>query len=86
MFHKININYNDIIQNEQILIEFLSKFSDNFSITVLIQKPYSQNPPIYKYCNKINPYYTQFIFEKKRLASRFFRTTETSNNDNLPLL
>lgn len=71
MFHKININYNDIIQNEQILIEFLSKFSDNFSITVLIQKPYSQNPPIYKYCNQITPYATQFIFEKKTGQSIF---------------
>lgn len=65
MFNEVNVNYNDIVQNEQIIIEYLSKFSDSFSINVLIKKPYSQNPPIYKYCDQINPYAVKFLFERK---------------------
>ena len=65
MFEKIIVNYMDIIHNEQIVIDFLSRFSDEFSITVLIKKPYSQDPPIYQYCDQITPYATKFIYEKK---------------------
>lgn len=65
MFNKINVNYNGIVKNEQIIIGYLSKHSDNFSLTVVIRKPYSQDPPIFKYSEQLTPYATKFIFDRK---------------------
>jgi len=65
MFNKINVDYNGIVKNEQMLIEFLSKHSDSFSITVVIRKPYSQDPPIFKYGEQLTPYAIKFIFDRK---------------------
>ena len=65
MFHKTNVNYEDIIQQEQIIIDFLSKNSDYFSVTVIIKKPYSQMPPVFNYNVQLYPYAVKYIFEKK---------------------
>lgn len=65
MFNKINVDYSGIVENEQILIEYLSKYSDTFSFTVVTRKPYSQDPPIFKYSEQLAPYAAEFIFDKK---------------------
>lgn len=75
MFNKINVDYNCIVKNEQILIEYLSKHSDNFSLTVVIKKTYSQNPPIFKYSEQLTPYATKFIFDRKDWPVDFFGAT-----------
>lgn len=65
MLHKINLNYEDIVKKEPVIIDFLTKNSDCFSVTVIIKKPYSQIPPIFNYDAQIHPYATKYIFEKK---------------------
>ncbi len=65
MLHKININYGDIVEKEQVIVNFLAKGSDSFSITAVIKRPYSQNPPVFSYDDQITPYVIKYIFDKK---------------------
>lgn len=65
MISEIGLKYDDIVRNEKALIEYLAKNSDSFSIVVTIDKSYSQNPPVYHYSDRLNPYATEFLFDKK---------------------
>ena len=64
MVYKVNINYDDIIAKEQLVINYGAKFSDFFTVLVIIKRPYSQNPPVFNYDNLLNPFITKYIFEK----------------------
>lgn len=66
MLHKIYVNYEDIVKNEPIIIDFLTKNSDYFSVTTVIKKPYSQLPPVFNYDVELQPFITKYIFERKQ--------------------
>lgn len=61
---KIYVNYEDIVKNEPIIIDFLTKNSDYFSVTTVIKKPYSQLPPVFNYDVELRPFITKYIFER----------------------
>jgi hypothetical protein len=65
MFDRVIIDYNDIVKNEKKVLDYTSKFSDCFSILAIIKKPYSQNPPVFKYSDLFYPYATKYIYDKK---------------------
>ena len=65
MSHRIYVNYEDIIKNEPVVIDFLTKNSDCFSVTTVIKKPYSQLPPVFNYDVQLQPFITRYIFERK---------------------
>ena len=65
MSHKIYVNYEDIVKNEPTIIDFLTKNSNYFSFTTVIEKPYSQLPPVFNYDLELHPFITKYIFERK---------------------
>lgn len=65
MSHRTYIEYEDIIKNEAVIIDFLTKKSDCFSVTVIIKKPYSQIPPVFNYDTYLRPFVIKYIFDKK---------------------
>lgn len=65
MSHRIYMNYEDIIKNEPVVIDFLAKKSNCFSVTTVIKKPYSQLPPVFNYSTQLQPFITKYIFERK---------------------
>ena len=58
------MNYEDIIKNEPVVIDFLAKKSNCFSVTTVIKKPYSQLPPVFNYSTQLQPFITKYIFER----------------------
>ena len=50
MLNLIKLNYEDMIKNEFQIVNDLSKNSDAFSLSPIIKKPYTQNPPLFAYC------------------------------------
>lgn len=65
MFDRINVNYQDIVENASAVIGYLTKNSEFFSISVIIKKPYSQFPPSFDYKEQLQPFITKYIFERK---------------------
>lgn len=61
---KININYADVVNNEKVLMNYFGKNSECFSFLSIIEKPYSHNPPIFKYCKELSPYVIKYLFDK----------------------
>ena len=59
------MNYEDIIKNEPVVIDFLPKKSTCFSVTSVIKKPYSQLPPVFNYSMQLQPFIIKYIFERK---------------------
>lgn len=65
MWDRVNVNFEDIVRNERVVIEFLNKNSDTFSFTTIIKKPYSQLPPVFG-CNvQLQPFVIRYIYERK---------------------
>ncbi len=62
---KIKINYQNIIEKEKTIINFLAKNSDFFSVLVLIKKPYSQNPPVFNFSDKFTPFLKECLPYRK---------------------
>ena len=65
MSRRIYLNYENIIKNEPVVIDFLTKKSNGFSVTTVIKKPYSQFPPDFNYRTQLQPFITKYIFERK---------------------
>lgn len=65
MVHRVYINYEDVIKYEPVVLDFLIKHSDCFSVNVVMQKPYSQLPPVFDYNLQLQPFITKYIFERK---------------------
>ena len=61
--NKMTVNYDDIIDNESSVIDYLMKKSDSFSVTVIIKKPYSQQPPIFEQSEQFNRFVTKYYFD-----------------------
>ncbi len=61
----INFDYQKLIENEQGIINYLAKNSETFSITTIKKRPYSQNPPIFKYDNNFNPYAIKYFYRNE---------------------
>ena len=71
MLNLIKLNYEDMIKNEFQIVNDLSKNSDAFSLSPIIKKPYTQNPPLFAYCEKLTPYIQKYIFEKSKFPITF---------------
>ncbi|MBQ7039477.1 MAG: hypothetical protein IJN39_02810 [Clostridia bacterium] len=65
MLLKKYVNYDDIVKNESTIIDFLINNSDSFSVTTVIKRPYSQLPPVFNYDIQLQPFVTDYIFERK---------------------
>ncbi len=65
MFDRVKINYEDIVNKEKEIINFIAKNSDCFSFVVKIKKPYSQIPPVYNYSDLLNPHSLKYLFYKE---------------------
>lgn len=74
MVHRLYVNYDDIILNEPILLKYLIKNSDSFSVTAVIKKPYSQLPPIFNYDKQLKPFVIKYIFDRKDWPVDFLGT------------
>ena len=61
--NKMTVNYDDIIDNESSVIDYLMKKSDSFSVTVIIKNPYSQQPPIFEQSKQFNRFVTKYYFD-----------------------
>lgn len=42
MSDRIYLNYDDIVKEESVVVDYLAKNSDRFSVTAVIKRPYSQ--------------------------------------------
>lgn len=64
MFERRIIRYEDIVNNKDAFITYLTKSTDSFSVVVKIQKPYAQRPPLFHYDQQLDPYITRYLFDK----------------------
>ena len=64
MLARIYVDFEELIQNEIAIIDFLAKNSDTFSIVVILKKPYSQKPPLFNYAEQLRPYITDYLWER----------------------
>lgn len=64
MSHRIYLNYPNIVQNHASILNALFEKSDSFSLSPIVDKPYSQRPPVYSCAKQLNLFATQFVFEK----------------------
>ena len=65
MLRNIHLNYEDVVRNEPMFIKYLTNHSDFFSLNVMIQKPYSQIPPVFHYDMQLQPFIIKYIYERK---------------------
>ena len=65
MSDRIYLNYDDIVKEESVVIDYLAKNSDRFSVTAVIKRPYSQLPPDFNYGVQLQPFVENYIFERK---------------------
>ena len=61
--NKTIANYDDIIDNESSVMDYLMKNSDSFSVTVMIKKPYSQQPPLFEQSEQFNRFVIKYYFD-----------------------
>ena len=71
MFKKIKINYDDIVEKEKIIVNYIVQSSDTFSIIPIIQKPYSQDPPVFDYCECFYSFADKYIFDRNAWLTDF---------------
>lgn len=86
MSDRIYLNYDDVVKEESVVVDYLAKNSDRFSVTAVIKRPYSQLPPDFNYGVQLQPFVENYIFERKDWLVNFFRLYEASNYGGLPLL
>ena len=65
MSDRIYLNYDDIVKEESVVVDYLAKNSDRFSVTAVIKRPYSQLPPDFNYGVQLQPFVENYIFERK---------------------
>lgn len=52
--HKMTVNYDDLVENESCMIDYLMRNSDSFSVTVILKKPYSQQAQMFEQSELFN--------------------------------
>lgn len=65
MFKTISVDYDYLCNNETHTINYLTKKSDSFSLSVTIKKPYSQHPPVFNYDTLLQPFVIKYILDRK---------------------
>ena len=71
MSHRVYIKYDDIISHEKDVIKFLIDNSEQFSVTVVISRPYSQFPPVFNCDKLLQPYVIKYIYERNEWPVNF---------------
>ena len=69
--YKMTVNYDDLVDNVSSVIEYLMKKSDCFSVTVIIKKPYSQQPPVFNQSEQFNDFIIKYYFDYKTWPVNF---------------
>ena len=64
MYNRVYLKYENIVNNYQSVIKYLSRTSDFFTFTPIISAPYSQMPPSFKYSNGLQPFAIKYLFYK----------------------
>ncbi len=73
MFENLKeVNYNDIVKNEPLIINYLAKYSDSFSMIPIIKRPYSQIPPVFNYVEQLRPFVIDYLFDREKWPVDFF--------------
>ena len=63
--HKMTVNYDDLVENESCMIDYLMKSSNSFSVTVILKKPYSQQTPMFEQSDQFNQFIIKYYYDYK---------------------
>lgn len=58
-------DYETIVEKESLLIPYLVKNSNSFSVLPIIKRPYSQMPPDFNYNAQFSPFAIKYLFDRK---------------------
>ena len=71
---KRTVNYDDALSKRRELIQYAMRTSTHFSLLVRLERPYRQEPSIYRYCEELHPFEIRRFYEEKdrpvRILSR----------------
>lgn len=63
--NKMIVNYDNLVDKVSTVVDYLMRNSDSFSVTVIIEKPYSRQPQRFNQCEQFRDFIIEYYFDYK---------------------